>query len=495
VQVALSGTVQVSGTGSPTPTQGHIATFYPGSAGLVQDSGQTDPGGASSPTSSLPGLAGATLVGKILGYNSGSGLFMLQLYGPGLYASRIASGTLANEPTTCAAMGLLYVATDQPIGAQIYTSTGTPPTCSWTAIGTVAATPSELAVRDTGGGLTSTSFATTGTTSTAFVLNQYTSGSLVHSQNFGVGAAGLGGGSSFVPPTGNTAYFLLHDGSAFVWPDTGSSGTVKLTLPTGIATHYPPGEIVCFSFNGASGPPSQISQDGGVTPKNLDIFQTQALLSGDFAVGAYACAFYDGAEYQIVTPSSATVTTNRSSTYATGASQNFSNVNVTINSLNTASLGSITGMVKMTSGVPAQALAASDYMQFGPLVGSFLGGSVALGATTFGGWGGATMSSAEIVHQTPITHGGTIKNLRVSVVTAQPADAGMVITLRKNGAGTPLSCTIASGTAGGTTTSPVFCSNTSTSESVSAGDVISLGLVNLSASASAGLGGFSVDIQ
>lgn len=73
----------------------------------------------------------------------------------------------------------------------------------------------------------------------------------------------------------------------------------------------------------------------------------------------------------------------------------------------------------------------------------------------------------------------TASNLLVKTSSAQPNDGDLVVTLRKNGADTSLSVTIAAGTAAGS------FSDTTNTASFAAGDYYSVSVVNESSSVSA----------
>lgn len=103
--------------------------------------------------------------------------------------------------------------------------------------------------------------------------------------------------------------------------------------------------------------------------------------------------------------------------------------------------------------------------------------------------GGTVASNAtEANRQNIVSTAGTVRNLYIATSTSQPSGGGLTFTLRKNGADTAITLTIAASAAAGT------FSDTSNAFSVAAGDLLSLKAVNGSGSTSAAIISASVGI-
>ena len=87
-----------------------------------------------------------------------------------------------------------------------------------------------------------------------------------------------------------------------------------------------------------------------------------------------------------------------------------------------------------------------------------------------------------------MTKAGTISSLYITTSTAQPASGSMVCTVRKNGANTAVTLTIAASAAAGT------FSDTTNSFTFVAGDLISIGFNNSATVSSAAIYGVSVNV-
>ncbi|MDB5926473.1 MAG: hypothetical protein JWN13_5409, partial [Betaproteobacteria bacterium] len=120
---------------------------------------------------------------------------------------------------------------------------------------------------------------------------------------------------------------------------------------------------------------------------------------------------------------------------------------------------------------------------------SSTGGSVTGSATAYIAPGVASNALAEATRQAVIPRATVVRNLYIVTSTAQPADGVLVVTLRKNGVNTAITATIAANAAAGT------FSDTTHSASFAAGDLLSLGLVNASASSSALLVGYGITVD
>lgn len=103
--------------------------------------------------------------------------------------------------------------------------------------------------------------------------------------------------------------------------------------------------------------------------------------------------------------------------------------------------------------------------------------------------GGATgLSATEANKQIHMPYAGTMLNLRVWTTGAQPGAGNMVITVRKEGANTALTCTVAAGAAAG------LFSDLVNSVAFAAGDKFTLQIVNNdAATTSATIGSFSLE--
>jgi hypothetical protein len=100
----------------------------------------------------------------------------------------------------------------------------------------------------------------------------------------------------------------------------------------------------------------------------------------------------------------------------------------------------------------------------------------------------SSFQPTEADRQMIMPYGGTLKNLYFATSTMQPSSGNMVITIRKNGADTGLTYTLASGATAGT------YSNTTNTVTFAAGDLISLQVVNNSAIESAKIISWAVQI-
>lgn len=107
------------------------------------------------------------------------------------------------------------------------------------------------------------------------------------------------------------------------------------------------------------------------------------------------------------------------------------------------------------------------------------GNTVTASSTLYGQFFFASSLSVESARQNVMPFACTIKNLYVRTSTAQSGTGNMVITIRKNGAATALTLTIAAGAAAGTFTDLV------NSFTVVAGDLLSIELVNNATATSA----------
>ncbi|HYF55017.1 MAG TPA: hypothetical protein VEA41_12230 [Salinarimonas sp.] len=116
-----------------------------------------------------------------------------------------------------------------------------------------------------------------------------------------------------------------------------------------------------------------------------------------------------------------------------------------------------------------------------------LGQSTVLASTTTWASPGSTnFNGTDGNRKMPLPVGGTLKNLYVRTNNAQPGDAGITITLRKNGVAQSLAVTIAAGSAAGT------FSDTTNTVTVVAGDYIDLQFANSSTNTSAQFLGVSM---
>ena len=106
--------------------------------------------------------------------------------------------------------------------------------------------------------------------------------------------------------------------------------------------------------------------------------------------------------------------------------------------------------------------------------------------TSYFGFGDTAAFATEASAETVLPTASTVRNLYVRTTTAQPGTGTMVVTVRKNGAGTTLTVTIAAGAAAGN------FSDTTNSFTVAAGDRIAVQVVNNALAASAALGSFAV---
>ncbi len=117
-------------------------------------------------------------------------------------------------------------------------------------------------------------------------------------------------------------------------------------------------------------------------------------------------------------------------------------------------------------------------------LGQRVGTTVAAATTVYSGIGHGNSSPAtttdEQQAQLPIANDGTITNLCIETTTAQASNGALTVTLRKNGAGTTSTITIASSGAAGRR-----C-DTTHSISYTAGDKVSVELVNASATLTTG---------
>lgn len=100
--------------------------------------------------------------------------------------------------------------------------------------------------------------------------------------------------------------------------------------------------------------------------------------------------------------------------------------------------------------------------------------AVPAGTTTFGQLQGGnfTFNTTEHNRQFPAARGGTLSRLYIRTANAQPGTGSLVVTVRVNGVDTAIVITIAAGSAAG-----IF-SNTVDTAAFSAGDLLSLKLVN-----------------
>lgn len=119
------------------------------------------------------------------------------------------------------------------------------------------------------------------------------------------------------------------------------------------------------------------------------------------------------------------------------------------------------------------------------IAGTAYAATVTGSTTSYLAFSGQTVVGVEAVKNIIVPCAGTISKFYVSVGT-QPAGGDLVLTVRKNGAGTAITKTHAAGA------TPAVISDLTHSFTVAAGDVIALEAANGSSSASAPIVGFSV---
>ena len=91
----------------------------------------------------------------------------------------------------------------------------------------------------------------------------------------------------------------------------------------------------------------------------------------------------------------------------------------------------------------------------------------------------------------PISKGGTLKNLYVRIAGAQPASGSLVFTIMINNVASTITCTLAAGAGAGGTT----LSDTTHTETVAAGDLVYIRVVNNATAASAPVGVFMMELE
>jgi hypothetical protein len=137
-------------------------------------------------------------------------------------------------------------------------------------------------------------------------------------------------------------------------------------------------------------------------------------------------------------------------------------------------IGSTGQVLTVSSGTPSWATpTANSYHTILPNSG------INAGLTRYIGEGTATLGGTEVGVQNIMPNAGTFSNLYVRLRTAQPADNSVVVTVRLNAASTALTVTIPASSGANTTYSDVTHSFT-----YAAGDLISVMIVNNSASTS-----------
>jgi hypothetical protein len=125
-----------------------------------------------------------------------------------------------------------------------------------------------------------------------------------------------------------------------------------------------------------------------------------------------------------------------------------------------------------------------------PIFGQTVGNTIGAGSTVYMGLPGFNAASGtESSRQTVVPLAGTIKNFYLVTTGAQPGDASLTVTLRKNGVDTGVTFTIAAGAA-----AAVF-SDVTHSFTVVAGDLLTVKFVNASGSASATIAGYSAEFD
>lgn len=115
------------------------------------------------------------------------------------------------------------------------------------------------------------------------------------------------------------------------------------------------------------------------------------------------------------------------------------------------------------------------------------GTTVAAGSTSFLVPCARGINGTEAQTSLPVPYAATVYNLRLIPLTAQPGTGALTVTLRKNGSNTSLTFTIAAGSSsiGGSTGSISY----------SAGDLLTISLVNAAATASCQIGGWSMEMD
>lgn len=122
-----------------------------------------------------------------------------------------------------------------------------------------------------------------------------------------------------------------------------------------------------------------------------------------------------------------------------------------------------------------------------PIFSSGLGNTVAGSSTAYLGMHPQAPNATESNVQAQAPYAGTIKNLRMRTLTAQPAGGNMVVTFRIGGFDIAVTFTIAAGTAAGT------FSDITHSDVCVANQALSIKCVNNAAGASAQIGQYSVE--
>lgn len=302
-------------------------------------------------------------------------------------------------------------------------------------------------------------------------------------------------------PSGPTNY-AAADGTWKTIPGGGGGGTVTsvaLTAPTAFnVTGSPITTSGTLALTGAGTASQYVKGDGtlGTTPTSLPPSGTAG---GDLS-GTYpnpTVSKIHGVDMQSGTPSTdevwvyggspakwqhqklqASQVSNDSTVGGTNVDNALDNLKLSIalkqdaiTVTNTGTSGAAT-LVGSTLNIPLYAGAGSGVSFIGGTIGNGTGVVPGL-STQYVGLAGASNVNAETTREMILPQDCTLSRMYFRTGNIQPSTGSLVLTLRKNGADTALTITVAAGSAGGT----VF-SNIVNSISYNAGDVAAIKFVN-----------------
>lgn len=123
---------------------------------------------------------------------------------------------------------------------------------------------------------------------------------------------------------------------------------------------------------------------------------------------------------------------------------------------------------------------------------TLVGATIPTGVTTYASFGSTAFNTTESNRIFVVPQACTVSRLYVRITTNQVAGSvsTIVFTLRKNNADTAITCTIAGGSAAGT-----IANDLTNSVSFSAGDLMSIKVVNNALATSANVGNISIQVE
>lgn len=251
--------------------------------------------------------------------------------------------------------------------------------------------------------------------------------------------------------TPSDGVFGFYDGSAWVWGSGGGGGGVESVTGDGVNNTDPANPVISYPTPGDIGAEPAL----GYTPE--DVANKKTTMTGNESSNTFyltAKAIYDWATGLFVQGNSVIIASTKT---------------------------------KITYDTKGLVTAGADAKAYQTYNGHGLNGTIAAGGTQYtpvGQWGLSSGNYGFVVNRA-----GKIKNLYQRINSTQPASGSLVVTAYVNGVASSLVLTIAANSVTG------VYSETSTEVSVSAGNVIVVGIKNNASGASAFIGANSLDFE